>query len=108
MKKNANRYRPKKKPKKSPTRTERSKKGKSYQAVQLLANNPYTLSMALPIITRPRFPHSQSLPSRSCHKPLILIHQRTDRMKITIIETNLIDHIDHSLVYFNETINHTV
>ena len=32
--------------------------------------------MALPIRTRPSFPHSQSLPSGSFHKPLILIHQR--------------------------------
>ena len=31
--------------------------------------------MALPIRTRPRFPHSQSFPSGSSHKPLILIHQ---------------------------------
>ena len=87
MKKNANRHRPKKKKKKKmPKRIERSKKGKPYQAVQLLANNPSTPSMALPIIARPRFPHSQSLPSGSFHKPLILIHQRTDRMKTTIIE----------------------
>ena len=33
------------------------------------------LSMALPIRARPRFPHSQSLPSGSFHKPLILIHE---------------------------------
>ena len=32
-----------------------------------------------------QFP-SQSLPSRSFHKPLILIHQRTDRMKTTVTE----------------------
>ena len=31
--------------------------------------------MALLIRRRPRFPHSQSLPSGSFHKPLILIHQ---------------------------------
>ena len=42
------------------------------------------LSMALPIRTRSSFPHSQSLPSGSFHKPFILIHQREDRMKITI------------------------
>ena len=42
--------------------------------------------MALPIRTRPRFPHSQSLTSGSFHKPLILIHQRADRMKTTITE----------------------
>ena len=33
-----------------------------------------------------QFPQSQSLPSGSFHKPLILIHQRTDRMKTTITE----------------------
>ena len=33
------------------------------------------LSMAPPIRTRPSFPLSQSLPSRSFHKPLILLHQ---------------------------------
>ena len=32
------------------------------------------LSMALPIRTRPSFPLSQSLPSGSFHKPLILLH----------------------------------
>ena len=42
--------------------------------------------MALPIRTRPSFPHSQSLPSGSFHKPLILIPQREDRMKTTIRE----------------------
>ena len=36
------------------------------------------LSMALPIRTRPNFPLSQSLPSGSFHKPLILLHQRAD------------------------------
>ena len=33
------------------------------------------LSMALPIRTRPSFPHNQSLPSIRFHKPLILIPQ---------------------------------
>ena len=42
------------------------------------------LSMALPIRTRLSFPLSQSLPSGSHHKPVILIHQREDRMKTTI------------------------
>ena len=42
------------------------------------------LSMALPIRTRPSFPLSQSLLSGSFHKPLILLHQRADRMKTTI------------------------
>ena len=37
------------------------------------------LSMAPPIRARPRFPHSQSLPSGSYHKPLILIQQRAGR-----------------------------
>ena len=40
--------------------------------------------MALPIRTRPTFPHSQSLPSGSFHKPLIPIPQRAERMKTTI------------------------
>ena len=44
------------------------------------------LSMAPSIRTRPSFPHSQSLPSGSFHKPLILINQREDRMKTTITE----------------------
>ena len=44
------------------------------------------LSMALPTRTRPSFPLSQSLPSGSFHKPLILLHQRADRLKITITE----------------------
>ena len=43
-------------------------------------------SMALPIRTRPSLPHSQSLPSGSFHKPLILIHQRADRRKTRITE----------------------
>ena len=44
------------------------------------------LSMALPIRTRPSFPLSQSLSSGSFHKPLILLHQRADRMKTAITE----------------------
>ena len=44
------------------------------------------LSMALPIRRRPSFPLSQSLPSGSFHKPLILLHQRADRLKTTITE----------------------
>ena len=44
------------------------------------------LSMAPPIRIRPSFPLSQSLPSGSFHKPLILLHQRADRLKITITE----------------------
>ena len=48
--------------------------------------NKDLLSMAIPIRTRPSFPLSQSLPSGSFHKPLILLHQRADRMKTTVTE----------------------
>ena len=44
------------------------------------------LSMTPPIRTRPSFPLSQSLPSGSFHKPLILLHQSADRLKTTITE----------------------
>ena len=44
------------------------------------------LSLAPPIRRKPSSPHSQSLPSGSFHKPLILLHQRADRMKTTITE----------------------
>ena len=44
------------------------------------------LSMAPPIRTRPSFPFSQFLPLWSFHKPLILIYQRADRIKIRITE----------------------
>ena len=44
------------------------------------------LNMALPIRIRPRFPLSQYLPSGNFDKPLILLHQRADRLKTTIIE----------------------
>ena len=37
------------------------------------------LSMALPTRARPTVPQNQSLPSRSLHKPLILIYQKADR-----------------------------
>ena len=43
-------------------------------------------SMALPIRTRPTFPHSQSLPLGSFHKLLILPHQLAERLKTTITE----------------------
>ena len=46
----------------------------------------HLLSMALPIRTKHSFPLSQSLPSGSFHKPLILLHQRVDRLKTTITE----------------------
>ena len=42
------------------------------------------LSMAPPIRTRPSFPLSQPLHSGSFYKLLILLHQRTNRMKTTI------------------------
>ena len=48
------------------------------------------LSMALPIRTRPSIPLSQSIPSGSFHKPLMLLHQRADRLKTTRKLTNLI------------------
>ena len=48
------------------------------------------LGMAPPIKTRPSSPSpptpSQSLPSGSFHKPLTLLHQKADRIKITITE----------------------
>ena len=50
------------------------------------------LSMALPIRTRPSFPFSQPLPSKSFHKPLILLHQRAERLKTTITENEPMDH----------------
>ena len=51
------------------------------------------LSMAPPIRRRPSIPLSQSIPSGSFHKPLILLHQRAERMK-----ANQSDYLDHSLV----------
>ena len=44
------------------------------------------LSIALPIRTRASFPLSQSLSLGSFHKPLILLHQRIDRLKTKITE----------------------
>ena len=41
------------------------------------------LMMALPITTRLSFPLSQSLPSGSLQKPLILLYQRAERLKNT-------------------------
>ena len=43
-------------------------------------------NMAPPSRTRPSFPLSQSLSSGSFHKPLILLHQKEDRLKTTITE----------------------
>ena len=42
--------------------------------------------MASPIRTRPCIPLSQSIPSGSFHKPLILLHQREDRLETIITE----------------------
>ena len=36
------------------------------------------------VMPRLSFPHSQSLPSGSFHKPLILLHQRADRIKTPV------------------------
>ena len=47
-------------------------------------------SMALSIRTRPTCPLSQSLLSGSFYKPLILLHQRADRLKTTITENKSI------------------
>ena len=44
--------------------------------------------MALPLKTRPSFPHSQSLPSRRLHKLLNLVLHKADRMKTTITENS--------------------
>ena len=44
------------------------------------------LSKALPTRTRPNFPLSQSFPSGGFHMPLIILHQRADRLKNTITE----------------------
>ena len=44
------------------------------------------LSMDPPIRTKPNFPLSQSLPSGRFYKPLILVHQRADRLKTVITE----------------------
>ena len=56
------------------------------------------LGMATPIRTKPSFPVGHSLPSDSFHKPLILLHQRADRLKTTSQKTNQCDHVDNSLV----------
>ena len=40
----------------------------------------------MPTRARPSFPYSQSLSLGNFHKPLILIHQRADKMKTTITE----------------------
>ena len=43
------------------------------------------LNVASPIRTKLSFPLSQSFPSGSFHKPLILLQQRADRLKTTIL-----------------------
>ena len=48
----------------------------------------------------------QNVPQKCAVFSLILLHQRADRLKITVTETNQTDHIDHSLVYLNETVSH--
>ena len=50
------------------------------------------------IRTRPSFPHSQSLPTGSFHKSVILIHQRAYRMKTQSQKTNKTDYVGHRLV----------
>ena len=56
------------------------------------------LSMAPPIRTRPSFPLSQSLPSGSFHKPLILLIRRQTEWKPQSQQMNQPDHMDHSLI----------
>ena len=56
------------------------------------------LSMAPPIRTRPSIPFSQSIPSGNFHRPLILLHRRTERLKPQSQKTNQSNHMDHSLV----------
>ena len=62
------------------------------------------------LTTRARLsiPHSQSFPSRSFHKLLILTYQRIDRMKSTVMKIKQTDDMDHSLAYLNETVSHAV
>ena len=52
--------------------------------------------MALPTKTRPNFPLSQSIPSGSFHKPLILLHQRAVAAKSLQSCPTLCDPIDSS------------
>ena len=55
------------------------------------------LSMALPIRTRPSFPHSQSLSSGRFHKLLILIPQRENESDVAQSCPTLCDPVDYSL-----------
>ena len=63
------------------------------------------LIMAPPIRTRPVF-LSQSLPSGSFHKPLILLPRGQTDLKPQSQKTNQSDHMDHSSVQLNETMSH--
>ena len=65
----------------------------------------YLLNITPPNRARARFPHNQSLPSASFHKPLQLILQRADRrttMPYSLEQkpqshlANLNDHVDHT------------
>ena len=56
------------------------------------------MSMAPPIRTRPSFPLTQSLPSGSFHKPLILSIRGQIEWNPQSQKTNQTDHMDHSLV----------
>ena len=42
------------------------------------------------------------------YKPLILLHQRPDRLKTKVTETKQSNHMDHSLVLLNETMSHAM
>ena len=60
----------------------------AHQASLTITNSQSLLKLMSIKSVMPRlsFPHSQSLPSGSFHMPLILLHQRADRLKITITE----------------------
>ena len=55
-------------------------------------------SMTPPIRTRPSFSHSQSSPSGSFHKPLILTIRGKTEWKPQSQITNQTDHMNHSLI----------
>ena len=64
--------------------------------------------MVLPTTTRPSFPWSQSLPSGNFHKPLSLSVRGQTERKLQSQKTNQTDHMDHSLVWLNETMSHVL
>ena len=64
--------------------------------------------MAPPIRTRPSFPHSQSLPGGTFHKPLILIPQKADRMKTIITENESNWSHGPQPCLINETMSHAM